>query len=476
MAISSPGLGSNLDVNGIINQLMAAESQPLVALATKEAKYQSQLSALGQIKAALSSFQSAAKGLTSATDSDAFTASSSDTAVLTASADSEATKGSYSLSVFGLATAQQLVATGQSGTADAIGSGAATTVTIRFGTISGGTFDSGTGLYSGATFTANTSKSEIEISLDDTNNTLVGIQDAINELQAGVTAKIIYDGSGSPYRLTLAADNTGASNSMQIDVSGDASISALLAYDPAGTQNLSQTAAAADAAVTVDGISISSESNTLSDVAPGATFTLKDTGDATVTIDRDTSKMRSSLETLAKAYNDLNKAVAENTAFEATLQGDAAALSVQRQIRSALGAAQSGISSTYSTLSQLGLSFERSGSIAFDSSKFQSAVTASPTEVRDLVAAFGSSLGTLADNLVDDTGPINSRTDGLNRSIDDINDRREVIGRRLQRTEERLRAEFTALDTLISSLLSTSTYLQQQLANLPKPGQIQQSQ
>ena len=110
--ISSLGLGSNLDLNGIIDQLIAVESLPLSVLAQQEGQYQAKLSGLGQIKSTLASFESAVAGLSSSSDSDKYTATSGDPDVFTATASSSATPGEYSISVSQLASSQRLVATG----------------------------------------------------------------------------------------------------------------------------------------------------------------------------------------------------------------------------------------------------------------------------------------------------------------------------------------------------------------------------
>ena len=360
------------------------------------------------------------------------------------------------------------MAAGQSDPAAAIGTGATTTVTIHFGAISGGSFDDASGTYSGAAFTEDTNRPALTLTFDATNNTLEGIRDAINALDSDVTASIVNDGSGTPYRLSISSNTTGVDNSLKIDVSGDAALTSLLGYDPAATQNLKQTQAAANAEFIVDGIPVTSASNSAADVLTGVTFNLKAAGTTTLGIARDTSKIRSALETLAGSYNELNSLIAKSTGLEAILQGDRAPVYLQNRIRSALGASQGGISDNFSTLSQLGLSFQRDGSLKFDNTRLQAALGTAPAEVRALIGAFGESLGGLAEQLSGSNGPLNARTEGLNRSIADISDRREVLNRRLEATEIRLRNQFAALDTLISGMLATSTYLEQQLANLPK--------
>jgi len=212
MGISTPGIGSGLDVNGIVTKLMSIEQQPLTALNSKVASYQAQLSGYGQIKSALSQFQSAVQGLSSPSQFQSLTATLADATVATASASTGATPGTYALEVTSLAQAQKLVAAGQASTSATIGSGSATTLSFDFGTIAGGTLSNGT--YTGASFTSNGAGTKT-VTINASNNSLSGIRDAINSANIGVSATIVNDGSASPYRLVLTDSTTGKTNSMR---------------------------------------------------------------------------------------------------------------------------------------------------------------------------------------------------------------------------------------------------------------------
>jgi flagellar hook-associated protein 2 len=220
---------SSLDVNSIVSQLMTVERQPIAKLNTKEAGYQAKLSAFGSVKGAVAGFQTAILALNSPSKFNTLNATSSDATVVSASASSIAVAGTYSLDVTSLAQAQKLVATGQTSSTAAIGTGTSTTVTFDFGTISGGSLTSG--VYSGATFTSNGNGTQ-SVTIDSSNNSLQGIRDAINAADIGVTATIVNDGSATPYRLVLSSDNNGVSNSMNITVSGETALSDLLTNNP----------------------------------------------------------------------------------------------------------------------------------------------------------------------------------------------------------------------------------------------------
>lgn len=389
-----------LDINSIVSQLMTVERQPLSQFAAREAGQQARLSAYGSVKTAVSGFQKALSGLNSTARFQALTATPSDKSFFTASATSNAVAGTYSIEVNALAQAQQLVAAGQASSIAAIGSGAATTLSFDFGTVGGGTLDAGT--YTGATFASN-GKGTKTLVIDSSNNSLQGIRDAINAAKIGVKASLVNDGSGTPYRLTLAADNAGAANSMKISVDGDAAIGSLLAHDPAGTQGLNQTVAAQNASLKVNGIAVSKASNSVSDVISGVTLNLVKTTESaqTLTVSRDTSAITTSINNFVKAYNDMAGTLKNLSAYDAAskkgaiLQGDSLVRTLQTQLRGILGTAVAGVPGDLKTLSSIGVSFQLDGSLAVDASKLNNAMTSNFDEIASLFASVGKSTDSL---------------------------------------------------------------------------------
>jgi flagellar hook-associated protein 2 len=402
MATTSATSSGALDVNGIVSQLMSIERQPINKLSTQEASYQAKLSAYGSVKGALAGFQTALQGLTSANKFQSLTATPSDTTVFSASATSSAVAGTYSLEVTSLAQAQKLVAAGQASSTAAIGTGAATTVTFDFGTISGGSFNTGTGRYTGASYLSNGSGTK-SITIDSSNNSLQGIRDAINSAKIGVTASIVNDGSGTPYRLALSSDNNGASNSIKISVSGDAAVSSLLSNDPAATQNMSETVTAQNANFKVNGVTVSKTSNTISDVIQGVTLNLSKvtTSAATLTVARDAATVNSSISSFVKAYNDLNTTLKGVSAYDATnkrgaiLQGDSTVRSLQAQLRSMLTSPVTATSSAVTTLSNIGVSFQKDGSLAIDQTKLDKVIASNFSDIASLFTSIGKSSDSL---------------------------------------------------------------------------------
>ena len=391
---------ASLDVNSIVNQLMAVERQPLGKLSTREAGYQAKLSAYGSVKGSFAGFQTALQGLNSVSKFQSLTATTSDTSVFSASASSNAAAGTYSLEVSSLAQAQRLVAAGQASSTAAIGSGAATTLTFDFGTIGGGTLSNG--VYSGASFASNGNGTK-SITLDSSNNSLQGISDAINAAKIGVTASIINDGSGTPYRLALSSDSQGVSNSLKVSVSGDAAIDSLLGHDPAGTQGLAETATAQNANFKLNGVAVTKTSNSFSDVLQGVTLTLNKltTAPATLTVARDTTAISSSISGFVKAYNDLTNTLKNVSAYDATsqrgaiLQGDATVRTLQTQLRGIVGTAVTGTPGDLTTLSSIGVSFQKDGSLAVDQTKLNNAINNHFDEIASLFASVGKGTDSL---------------------------------------------------------------------------------
>ena len=467
--ISAPGVGSGLDVNGMVTKLMAVEQKPLTQLATQEAKFQAKLSSLGSISGALSALQTAAQALSSASTV-AYGASSSDTAVLTATATSDAVAGTYSVTVNKLAQTQKLLAAGVASSSAAVVSGGDTTLTFTFGTITG-TPDPVTGIYpGGTTFAANAAKTPVGVLISSSNNTLTGIRDAINAAGAGVTASIINDGSSSPYRLTITSNDTGLANSLTISSSNGAvagSVGALLAYDPQGSQALSQTQTARNADLSIGGVAIASSSNTVAGAIQGVTLNLtKETAvgsPVSVTVQRNTSSITTSLSALVKAYNSTNTSIAGITAKGALMQGDSGVLGLQRQVIGILRSTQGTSGSAYTTLSSLGISFQKDGSLAFDTAKASAALAADTAGVVALTAAIGKAIDTAATGIIGSAGPLSAKVVGINRSIKDIGSRRTQIQAHLDAVQKAYQKQFSALDTLISSMNSTSNFLTTQL-------------
>lgn len=392
MAIGS----TNLDVNGIVGQLMSLEQRPISILNKKEGDFQAKISAYGNVSSALSGFQTSLQDLTKPEKFQGQKASSSDTDVLTATASAKASPGTHTLSVSSLAQTQKLAAAGQPSDVTTIGTGTPSTLTFDFGSIEGGSFDEASGKYKDASFKPSGLGSKTVV-IDSSNNTLKGIRTAINAANMGVTATIINDGSAEPYRLTLSPSGAGNTSSMKISVSGEATIGTLLAHDPADLQNLSETSTSKSAVFTVDGVTISKPGNSVSDVIPGVTLELLDTSSTpvTLTLGRESTSITNSIQGFVKGYNDLNKTLQELSSYNAStkqgaiLQGDSTLRVLQSQIRSVLNAPVSNTGGAYTNLTQIGITLQKDGTMSLDTSKLNAAITANPQDVASLFASVG---------------------------------------------------------------------------------------
>ena len=466
-SISSLGSGSGLDLSGILTSLMQAEQQPLLVLQQKEASYQSKISALGTLQGALSALQTAAGSMVPATGTtvaekySTYSASISDTTIASASASTGAVAGSYSLEVSSLAKMQRLVSPSSAGYTSAssvIGTG---DLKIEFGSLSGGIY------------TADNARTKT-ITIDSTNATLGGLRDAINAANIGASATIVVGTAGA--QLVLSSNSTGLSNVMQLS-----GLSGFNYAAAANTGTMTQAAAqggqaATNAAFTLNGIAATSSTNSVSGVLDGVTLNLtKETTTATtLTVSKNTTgNLTTALNNFIKAYNDANTSMTELGAYNSeskaagALQGNSTLRTAQNQVRNLVFGATGGGSSVYQRLSDIGVSLDKTGKLSLDSAKLGKAVTADFDGVAKLVSTVGSTFKTSIEGLVSSTGSITSATDGANRTIKDIVKRQEALSRHLTAIEANYRAQFTALDSLISRMKQTSATLTQQLASLP---------
>lgn len=408
MALSSIGIGSNLDIESIVSQLMSVERKPLAALATRETGYKAKLSGFGTLKGIVSQFQNAMRGLADPAKFQGMKIAAADLSVASATAasgaSSTATPGTYTLEVSKLAQAQKMVATGIASDKTAIGDKNVTnTISFDFGTISGGSFDNPSGKYTGASFTSSGGGIKT-VKIDASNNSLTGIRDAINSAGLGVTATIVNDGSASPYRLAITVNSTGKTNSLKISVDGDPAMAALLGHDPATNsgQGFSETASAQNAEFKIDGIAISKTTNTATDVVGGVNLTLNKTGGPTsITVSRDTASVTSSVTSFVTAYNNLAQALRDagaydpNTRTAAVLNGESALRTIQTRVRSMLNTPIAGGESAYNVLSQVGVAIEKDGLLTLDSAKLQKAIDKNFGAISSLFAKVGKSSDSL---------------------------------------------------------------------------------
>jgi flagellar hook-associated protein 2 len=403
-AISSAGIGSGLDVTSIVAKLMSVEQQPLNLLTQAEASYNAKISGYGTLQSDVSQFQTAMSGLAAASQYNSLTATSSNATAVTATLGTGAVAGNYSLGVTNLAQAQNLVTAGQASTTTAIGSGATTTLSFDFGTISGGTLSGG--IYTGASFASSGSGIKT-VTINSTNDSLAGIANAINSASIGVSATIINTGNATnPYVLSLTSTQTGLASSMDISVSGDATLSSLLSYNPASVQDLTQNTAAQNANFTVNGVGITSASNTVTTAIQGVSLNLLGAtpagSPATISVASDPTAVSTAVNQFVTAYNTLTQTLQSATAYNAATKtaalfnGDPTVTDMQRQLQNLLMKPVAGGSSNAMTmLYQAGVSLQSNGTLSVDSTKLNAAIAANPTGFAGLFAVSGQASDSL---------------------------------------------------------------------------------
>lgn len=450
--ITSTGIGSGLDIEGLIAKLINAEKAPTTArLDLSQARTQAELSALGSFKSALASLQTALDGLKSGGGIAALKAATSDSSILTASADATAVRGSYGVEVIALAQAQKLQSAAYASSSAAVGTG---TLTIAVGS---------------ASFSVNIASGA---------NSLSAIRDAINSAadNKGVTASIISGADGA--HLVLTSTSTGIANALTVTTSGGDGGLAGLVYDPANANTrLTQIQAAANAQIKIDGVSYTGGSNTVADAIQGVTLNLAKAAPGTtvtVAIDRDTKAATDAVNGFVQAYNSAVGTIASLTRYDAStktagaLLGDPAVTSLANRMRQIVGNTVSGVAGL-SMLADLGITTNVDGTLKLDAAKLSGALGRNAATVSDLFGSgggFATQLAAAVAPYLAADGIIQSETDGAQRNLDDIQKSRDALTRRLTQLETMYRAQFTALDALVGQLRATSDYLTQQLAAL----------
>ena len=453
-SIISTGIGSGLDIAGIVQQLVAAEAQPIeTRIGRQEARAQVRLSAYGNLKSALSEFQTQLDVMKDINQFLARKATTGDESLFSVEADTSALPSSYSVEIVQVAQTQKLN--------------------------SGAFLDSDAVVGTGdLAITVGVNSFSVEITTD--NNTLTGIRDAINEApdNQGVAATIVNADSGS--YLILTGEKTGLSNSMTITQSGGDGGLASLEYDPVnGLNSLTESIAAQDAFIRIDGFDVMNETNSISGAVQGVTIDLFEAAPGelvSLNVVNDEGVVRETVNSFVDSYNQLVQLFDQLTSYDVENQvagpllGDATARSIRDQIRREMSTAVTDIEANFSTLSEVGIQIQLDGALEINEATLSDTLDADFSNFGRLFAAtdgFAVRLSDLVGGYLDDEGALESRTNGLNAQIEDIGDQREALNERLARLEQRLLRQFNALDSLLGQLTQTSNFLAQQLNNLP---------
>lgn len=453
MGISVGGIISGLDTEEIISALLEVEKIPVTTMEKKVEAYEVELSTYGELSSLLKTLSTAASALDKSTDFNQFSATSSDTDVFTAKAYPNATAGSYSISVDNLAQAQKLKSAAFVTDAP-VGAG---TLTLQLG-----------------------DGDVTEITLDE-DDTLTDLAAKINEGQSDVRATVITNGDES--YLTLVSQKTGEDNQIEILISADAdgvlndaSGISRLAYSVTGTQNMTETQAAENAILTVDGVSgIERSSNTIDDLIKGVQLKLTEENaigeTTTLTIASDTTGMATKITEFADAYNAVSEFLNTSQSYDSetkeggALLGDSTANLIRSRLNRIVSSSVSGDS--LKDLHDIGITTNEDGTLEVDASALGKALEENYAGVKNLFTLSAEGIGAKMKDFLDSTldgakGILTMRTGGIEDSIADLEEKIEAYEDRISRTEERLQKQFTALETTISKWQSMGDYLTRQ--------------
>jgi flagellar hook-associated protein 2 len=478
--ISSIGIGSGIDVESLISKLMSLQQQPITDINNRSSDLKTQLSVYGQVNSSLSTLRDAAAKLTSPSLWSGVKPTSSDASAVSVSATGTPVTGSLSVQVTQLASAQSLASGSFASAGSVVGAG---TLTFELGTWATDTNNTPTG------FTPKSGSSAVNVTIDAT-DTLSQVRDKVNAANAGVTAAIVTDASGA--RLTFTSKATGESNGFRVSAADsdgnntDAAGLSQLAYDPLSSANsLTLSLQAVNARAMINGLPISSETNSLNNTIDGLNILLlKVTPPVSLTIASDTDAIRKAISDFTSAYNAINSMLRTQTKYDdatktaGPLQGDSTAVSLASQLRSIVGGTTS-LGGAFQRLADLGLDPGKDGSLGAGGSKLDNALSSG--DLSSLKAffmgtdssnagndGFAVKLRDLVDQVQGVDGSIATRSQGLQGQIDRNNTEVNTLNDRNSLMEARLRAQYSALDATMSQNSSLATYLTQQLSTLNK--------
>ncbi len=496
--ISSLGIASGIDSNSIVSQLVALEKIPLTALQAQATVDNAQITAFGTMQSEFSALADAANAMVPATAWQAKTASSSNTAAATITADTTASPTSFSLDVDALAKGQS-VASGQITTGGFVGSG---TLTIQLGSwtpASGST---------AATFTAGSNQPSVAVAIGAT-DTVATIASKINAANAGVVATAFNDGTHD--RLLLSSASTGVVSGFQVTAtdSNNAPITdgtglSQLAFDPTQTAdpnsgNYGMAASgnpvqyAQDAKARINGLAVTSSTNTLANNIPGVTISLLGTtttgygtasqanNSVSMAVTQDVTGVVKNVEAFVTAYNTLATDLSSSTAYDAStntaslFQADGSILGLQSILRSMVGSISNG-SSAYQRLSDVGIQVQTDGTLAIDTTALSAAAN-NGTEMQKLFTTDNNNMGTdgfalkfgdFCSGALAAGGLVATKAAALQAVLTQNSTDQADVNTKAAAVEARLKTQYAALDGQMASLNALNSYVAQQITTWNK--------
>jgi len=486
--IQSLGIGSGLDVNSIITKLVDLEKQPLTVLQAKANLVQAKISSFGQIQSQFSALNDAVSGMTSPSAWSARSTSSSNNGAATLSATTTAQATSFSLDVDALAQVQS-VSSNTLTAGSAVGAG---TLTFRLGSWASG----------GTSFIPTAGSADVQVTVSVTDK-VSDIAAKINAANAGVTATAFNDGTND--RLLVRSNTTGVASGFRIQATDadttntdDAGLSRL-AFDPA-TLNPATSATfgmagagvpvqfGQDAKARINGLAVTSSSNTLSNNIPGVTINLQattTTGYGTagevkapiaMTVSNDTSLSVKNVQNLVTAYNTLSQTLSSMTAYNAStktagpFQGDSVIVGLQSALRNMLGSV-SNTGGVYQRLSDVGIAFQRDGTLSIDSVKLGAAANNgnalqqlfTTNTNNPLTNGFAVKFAAFAQGAMSSFGMLSNEAGALQKQLSSNSKDQDKVNQHVATVQAQLQKQYSALDAKMGSLSALSAYVTQQV-------------
>ena len=447
-SFSIGGLNTGIDYNEMISKLIEVKRRPIEILETKKTDYKSKINTYKELSTKLSDLKSATDKLKTSSSFYKKTSTESDSTVLDSSATGTASVGSYSVSITTLASAEKEVhnGTGLTASTDIINSSGSDKVfqytygaTQRTLTVADGT-------------------------------TLDGLKALINDdtSNPGVTATVVNDGTN--YRLVVSGDETGATNTITIDAGTtlDGTGSTVDFSASAFAENKT----AADADFTIDGLQITRSTNSVSDIINGATLTLmKANSSATVTISADNDAIKEQIEAFVTAYNDVMSFISSNSTYDTESEeggifvGEGTTRTIQSNLRNMVSSSVSGLSGSLSILAEIGITTNyKTGNLDINSTTLDTKLGTNMDDIADLFKDNTNGIAVKLSYYISNIsstidGSIELRKDGLAAIIASISDTIKNMEYRLEKTEDDMVRKFTALEQIVGSYNTISSYL-----------------
>lgn len=460
-SFTSLGVGSNLPLDTLLANLTTAEKGRLTPISQQQSSFSARLTAFGTLKSSLEKFQTANTALNDATLFKSTSAVSNSTD-LTVSTTAGAAAGTYKINVTQLAQAQSI----------------RTTSTVTDSKAAQGNDNAERTLV----IKQDGKDKPVEIKLTKEQTSLEGMRDAINNANGGVSASIVKV-KDNDYQLVLTSSETGLTNKMSISVSGDETLNQFISFNnPDVTGNkVEQIVEAKDAELSVNGINIVRSSNTITDAPQGVTLNLtKAVNDVTVTVSKSNDKSTAAIKSWVDAYNSLVDTIGSLTKYTSVdagadaqstsngaLLGDSAVRIIQTGIRAQFSAG--GNDGKFQTLTQMGITQDgTTGKLKIDNDKLSKALSDNSVDVQQLLVGDGKETGittkiaSQVKGFLADDGVIDSAQDSINSTLKKLTKQYLAVSSSIDDTIARYQAQFTQLDTMMSKLNNTSTYLSNQ--------------